>query len=169
MLAFSFHILWTVRVRWKSIQAQYPVYVMGIGGIWNTVLSCVVNLSCITLSANFLFYECFGFFLGVAPSNPHYIVLSSITLSANVLFLWTLTTLYHRPHNSLMYNLCNIILNNAAEGALERHSKKQACYYLFDEFQPFYSWCIWFLSGQLMWVPHFLIWWLLHLVFLFSI
>jgi len=55
-----------------------------------------------------------------------------------------------------MYSLWNISLNNAAQGAPERHSKKRACYYLFDEFQPSYSWYIWFLSGQFMWVPHFL-------------
>jgi hypothetical protein len=30
-------------------------------------------------------------------------------------------------------------LHNAAEGAHETHSKKRACYYLFDEFQPSYS------------------------------
>jgi hypothetical protein len=124
-----------------QLWAQCLVYIMGVGGIWNTGITCVVMHSSerkFSFLRNFLL-----FFLVWQPP-----------------FDLNLTTLYHIPHNFLMYSLWNISLNNAAQGAPERHSKKRACYYLFDEFQPSYSWYIWFLSGQFMWVPHFLVWWL---------
>lgn len=129
-----------------QLWAQCLVYIMGVGEIWNTGVNYVSMHN-----SEWMFLSFFLFWVWRPP------------------FDLNLTALYHIPHNFLMYSLRNISLNTAAQGALERHSKKRACYYLFDEFQPSYSWYFWFLSGQFVWVPHFLVWWLSHLVFPFPI
>jgi hypothetical protein len=63
-------------------------------------------------------------------------------------------------------------LNNAAQRALKRSSEKRSCYHLFNDCQPSYSWYIWLLFRQFMWVPHifshvimYLLLWYLHFYF----